>query len=634
MTDILEKYFKSNQENDMNFSLFKTQLNDAIINIKSYGAIGDGLSHTLRSKYNTLTEAQHVYPCAISLDDEIDFCSIQTALNDKDGVIFCPLGEYLINRTLTIPINKILKMTGIEGKRYSNTTNQTTILYITNNVTAIELREGSTVENGVIKADKCIVDYTADMIYIDGSIYQHYNTNIINVGLYGTYKNTYPRVGCGVKLDTSKGGDGYICYSHIDVNIEHFQYGIYSTEEKENAWQTNTMIDGYVAWCDQAILLNSGGYGRVSGLIQPNNVSNGGEYLPLVEINTDSMIIDASIWDIGNTNCNKYGLKFGSESKNNYVAPNTVQQLFPDKMINYNSNINMYFDLPMFDKSMVGCKISPYNSFLVGAEKKYNCNINKSTNVIEYELLKAPNLEGVSFLTFQEGSDKINDYVEIEIDLLNDQCIYDIGISFLYPFWSRKVVVTLKDSLDTVIETINFDSKTDMTSRVEFERTFFKIRDVNSAINKNIRKISYKFIGVDDPLNSDNKSVQILNIWACHGTLTESILPINGGNLYGNLYLNNNYIYNAYLDNCYLRSIQTIYRNTTPKQGEFVYDVDVKRPIWHDGINWVDTVGMFTNVPLSKNSFGKKGDFSGDDNYFYLCVKNNKWIRIKKDSTW
>ena len=40
-----------------------------------FGAIGDGTSHQLSSIFGTLGDAQAVYPCAVALTDEIDWCA-------------------------------------------------------------------------------------------------------------------------------------------------------------------------------------------------------------------------------------------------------------------------------------------------------------------------------------------------------------------------------------------------------------------------------------------------------------------------------------------------------------------------------------------------------------------------------
>src|ERR1051325_1831674 len=48
-----------------------------IYNIKSYGAIGDGVTHPLSSRYSTLADAKIVYPTAAALTEEIDFNAVR-----------------------------------------------------------------------------------------------------------------------------------------------------------------------------------------------------------------------------------------------------------------------------------------------------------------------------------------------------------------------------------------------------------------------------------------------------------------------------------------------------------------------------------------------------------------------------
>lgn len=82
-----------------------------VLNVKDmYGAIGNGASHPLSEVYNDLADAQARYPCALALDDQIDWCAIQTACDDasvgrvrdvfaRNGV-FLPSGVYRINHAL------------------------------------------------------------------------------------------------------------------------------------------------------------------------------------------------------------------------------------------------------------------------------------------------------------------------------------------------------------------------------------------------------------------------------------------------------------------------------------------------------------------------------------------------------
>lgn len=61
--------------------LNQQQINNLSLTPFQFGAIGDGQSHKLSERYSTLVEAQSVYPIATSLNDEIDWCALQTMCN-------------------------------------------------------------------------------------------------------------------------------------------------------------------------------------------------------------------------------------------------------------------------------------------------------------------------------------------------------------------------------------------------------------------------------------------------------------------------------------------------------------------------------------------------------------------------
>ena len=76
-------------------------------NVKDYGAIMDGSSHPLSTQYATLAAAQAVYPHALALTDEIDWCAIQAAVNAGNSAILVPAGTAIINRPVvssTVPL--------------------------------------------------------------------------------------------------------------------------------------------------------------------------------------------------------------------------------------------------------------------------------------------------------------------------------------------------------------------------------------------------------------------------------------------------------------------------------------------------------------------------------------------------
>ena len=104
------------------------RFNDIAINVLEYGAIADGLSHPLSTKYATLAAAQVDYSFVTVLTDEIDWAACQKAVNyaisltkvkaflgvggvgtSSVGIIptvLFPLGIYVFNRSLqaTTPI--------------------------------------------------------------------------------------------------------------------------------------------------------------------------------------------------------------------------------------------------------------------------------------------------------------------------------------------------------------------------------------------------------------------------------------------------------------------------------------------------------------------------------------------------
>lgn len=84
-----------------------------------YGAIGDGSSHLLSSRYATLALAQAVYSFATSLTQEIDYCAIQAAINAANaaggGVALGQPGTYMMG-TSTLTMQKFVTLQG-SGKR-------------------------------------------------------------------------------------------------------------------------------------------------------------------------------------------------------------------------------------------------------------------------------------------------------------------------------------------------------------------------------------------------------------------------------------------------------------------------------------------------------------------------------------
>jgi hypothetical protein len=58
---------------------------DLCVYVKKYNPVADGATHPLSERYATLTSAQVDYPCATALTDEIDWCAIQSAIDELQG---------------------------------------------------------------------------------------------------------------------------------------------------------------------------------------------------------------------------------------------------------------------------------------------------------------------------------------------------------------------------------------------------------------------------------------------------------------------------------------------------------------------------------------------------------------------
>jgi len=78
-----------------------------VVNVKDFGAVGDGTSHPLSEFYSTLAEAQAVYGGIVtSLTDTIDWAAIQKAIYyvaaQGGGKVFIPDGKYIMSKQFDI----------------------------------------------------------------------------------------------------------------------------------------------------------------------------------------------------------------------------------------------------------------------------------------------------------------------------------------------------------------------------------------------------------------------------------------------------------------------------------------------------------------------------------------------------
>ncbi|SPB15375.1 hypothetical protein NOV72_02601 [Caballeronia novacaledonica] len=84
---------------------------DGWVDPAQLGAIADGASHLLSTRYATLEQARSVYPFVTRLDSEIDGCAIQAALNASTKVRLSA-GNFRISNTLTVRSNTEIQGAG------------------------------------------------------------------------------------------------------------------------------------------------------------------------------------------------------------------------------------------------------------------------------------------------------------------------------------------------------------------------------------------------------------------------------------------------------------------------------------------------------------------------------------------
>lgn len=78
--------------------------NKDVINVKDFGAKGDGSDHPLSEVFPSLASAQAIYPFVTSLSQTQDYAGIQAAINAAkvlNAAVFLPSGQYITNSTIT-----------------------------------------------------------------------------------------------------------------------------------------------------------------------------------------------------------------------------------------------------------------------------------------------------------------------------------------------------------------------------------------------------------------------------------------------------------------------------------------------------------------------------------------------------
>ena len=94
--------------------------NKDVLNIKDFGAIGDGNDHPLSEIFSTLLAAQMVYPFVTSLSQSQDYAGWQSAINvakTLNAAVFQPSGDYIITDTVIADYAPTLYGEGGQGLR-------------------------------------------------------------------------------------------------------------------------------------------------------------------------------------------------------------------------------------------------------------------------------------------------------------------------------------------------------------------------------------------------------------------------------------------------------------------------------------------------------------------------------------
>lgn len=101
----------------------QASVNMDTINIKDFGAIGDGSDHPLSEIFTSLALAQVVYPFVTSLTQTQDYAGIQSAINAaklRNAAVFAPSGSYVTKSTIIADYALTFYGEGAQGLRDTN----------------------------------------------------------------------------------------------------------------------------------------------------------------------------------------------------------------------------------------------------------------------------------------------------------------------------------------------------------------------------------------------------------------------------------------------------------------------------------------------------------------------------------
>ncbi|WP_213132419.1 tail fiber/spike domain-containing protein [Citrobacter sp. FP75] len=94
--------------------------NKDVVNVKDFGAKGDGIDHPLSEVFPSLASAQAIYPFVTSLSQTQDYAAIQAAINAAktlNSAVFIPSGNYIVNKTIKVDYAPTIYGEGGQGLR-------------------------------------------------------------------------------------------------------------------------------------------------------------------------------------------------------------------------------------------------------------------------------------------------------------------------------------------------------------------------------------------------------------------------------------------------------------------------------------------------------------------------------------
>ncbi|MDP4224834.1 MAG: glycosyl hydrolase family 28-related protein [Bacteroidota bacterium] len=480
---------------------FQPNLN--IINVKDYGAKGDGTT-----------------------DDTI---AIQNAL-DNGTHIYVPKGNYKITGTLVMKPYTKLQLYG-ELPIFNYGTGNSANLKIYANFPLLQMTDGCEVFGG--RLEVAYTGYTKSLIIIDYS-----TTNCRNIKINTSLRSdvtTYPNA-TGI-LITGNGNNGTCFPTYINGYISGFDIGVKAEKVAGTCWCTGLHVDATIVNCVQAVVSSgAGGGGKLAGsyepLLKPTYAS---VTRPLVSItNTDLMYITAQIWDMSNA-INNYAIATYNSCDCHilplidpqYILQSSTRSLYLTNHIEAPGDGLTYYD------SMNGNE----ENILFGSHTKYTVTVTKSADVSitnsnsSYEYYGMFKMQGrPTYINLNTTSANSEEWVTIQIDFDVAKRVTMFGFNpqgsaILRPK-SFKLSTKTNGAADFILRYSGNTADLLKPGGISETALFTKLSQTDA---QNIISLKYEFLLVK------NQALTLESLWAKGNGQCESYIPCFGGTVYGDL---------------------------------------------------------------------------------------------------